>query len=133
MSTMLSSAADVARRLYAAREAGDLATVAALVTDDVVVHVPGTHALAGDHRGLAAFAEFAAATTALTDDGEAIEVIDVLGGAGHAAVYCHVTAQRAGRAPLDNLTVHVLRIIDGRVAEVWLHNFDDVAVSAFWA
>ena len=76
---------------------------------------------------------FTAATTALTDDGEDIEVIDVLGGADHAAVYCRVTARRAGRPPLDNLTVHVLRIRDGRVAEAWLHNFDDVAVSAFWS
>ena len=125
--------AAIARRLYAAREAGDLATIAALVADDVVLHVPGTHPLAGTYRGLAAFAEFSAAITARTDDGEAIEVLDVLGGDDHAAVYCHVTARRAGRPALDNLTVHVLRIGDGRVTEIWLHNFDDVAVSAFWA
>jgi ketosteroid isomerase-like protein len=133
MNTSVLSPTDIARRLYAAREVGDMATVAGLVTDDVVLHVPGTHPLAGSHRGLAAFAEFAAATTALTDDGEDIEVIDVLGGTDHAAVYCHVTARRAGRPPLDNLTVHLLRIRDGRVAEAWLHNFDDVAVSAFWS
>ena len=133
MNTSVLSATDIARRLYAAREVGDMATVAGLVTDDVVLHVPGTHPLADAHRGLAAFAEFAAATTALTDDGEDIEVIDVLGGTDHAAVYCHVTARRAGRPPLDNLTVHLLRIRDGRVAEAWLHNFDDVAVSAFWS
>ena len=133
MNTSLRSTTDIARRLYAARDAGDLATVAALVSDDIVLHVPGTHALAGAHRGLGAFAELSAALSALTDDGEAIEVLDVLGGAEHAAVYCHVTAQRAGRPALDNLTVHVLRIRDGRVAEIWLHNFDDVAVSAFWA
>ncbi|HEU4840594.1 MAG TPA: nuclear transport factor 2 family protein, partial [Ilumatobacteraceae bacterium] len=126
MNTSVLSPTDIARRLYAAREVGDMATVAGLVTDDVVLHVPGTHPLAGAHRGLAAFAEFAAATTALTDDGEDIEVIDVLGGTDHAAVYCHVTARRAGRPPLDNLTVHLLRIRDGRVAEAWLHNFDDV-------
>ena len=94
MNTSLLSTADIARRLYAAREHGDLATVVDLVADDVVLHVPGTHPLAGDHRGLAAFAEFTAATTALTDDGEDIEVIDVLGGTDHAAVYCRVTGAR---------------------------------------
>lgn len=125
--------ADVATRLYAAVGAGDLAVVADLIAPDVVLHVPGTHPLAGDHHGLDGFARFTAATSALTDDGEDIEVVDVLGSDERAAVYCHVTATRAGRAPLDNMTVHVLRIVDGRVTEAWLHNFDDVAVSAFWA
>lgn len=123
----------VAARLYAALDDGDLATVVELVAADVVLHVPGTHPLAGDHHGLDGFARFSAATTALTDDGEDIEVVDVLGSEERAAVYCRVTATRAGRAPLDNMTVHVLRIVEGRVAEVWLHNFDEVAVSAFWA
>jgi hypothetical protein len=31
------------------------------------------------------------------------------------------------------MTVHLLRIRDGRVAEAWFHNRDDAAVSAFWA
>jgi ketosteroid isomerase-like protein len=124
---------DVARRLYDAVGRGDLAAAVPLLADDVVLHVPGTHALSGDHRGLAAFADFVAATTAGADASEQIEVLDVLGGTDHAAVYCHVTATRPGRAPLDNMTVHLLRIRDGRVAEAWFHNRDDAAVSAFWA
>jgi len=132
-STSTVTPVDVARRLYAALAAGDLAVVADLVAPDVVLHVPGTHPLAGVHHGLDGFGRFSAATSALTDDGEHIEVVDILGSDERAAVYCHVTASRAGRAPLDNMTVHVLRIVDGRVTEAWLHNFDDVAVSAFWA
>jgi hypothetical protein len=34
---------------------------------------------------------------------------------------------------LDNLTVHVHRVADGRVAEIRFHNFDQMGVDAFWA
>ena len=93
-SVTTASPVDIARRLYAANRAGDLATSATLLADDVVLHVPGTHALAGDHRGLDGFAGLLGAMRALTDAGETIEVIDILGGSEHAAVYCHVTATR---------------------------------------
>jgi len=126
------SPADVARRLYDAVGTGDLVAASAWLAEDVVLHVPGTHPLAGDHVGLDGFARFLAESAAVTDGGEDIEVVDVLGGEHHAAVYCHVTATRPGRAPLDNMTVHLLAVRDGRVVEAWLHNRDDAAVSAFW-
>jgi hypothetical protein len=68
-----------------------------------------------------------------TETGEHIEVLDVLEGSDHAAAYLRVTAERAGKAPLDNTTVHLLRLVEGRVAEVWLHNWDNTAVNEFWS
>ncbi|GAA1861609.1 hypothetical protein GCM10009836_47240 [Pseudonocardia ailaonensis] len=56
------------------------------------------------------------------------EVLDVLGGRDHAAVYCRVQAPG-----FDNFSVHLLRIVDGRVAEAWFHNRDQAHVDAFWA
>ena len=122
----------IATLLYAAVAAGDLAAAAQHLDPDVVLHVPGTHPLAGDHRGLAAFAHFSQQTRALTVDGERIDVLDVLEGDDHVAVYCRVRAERDNGAVLDNTTVHVLRITGGVVTEAWLHNWDDLTVDRFW-
>jgi ketosteroid isomerase-like protein len=120
-------------QLYGALASGDLAAVVPLLAEDVELHVPGTHALAGVHRGLEAILAFATGTRALTDDGEAIEVLDVLEGRDHVAVLAVVRATRAGRAPLENRTVHVLHTHGGRVRAIWFHNFDGASVDEFWS
>lgn len=122
----------VATALYAALVDGDVATAVELLDPDVVLHVPGTHALAGVHRGLDGVLAFTAGTAEATDDGESLEVLDVLVGAERVGVVCRVTATR-GERRLDNSTIHLLRVRDGRVAEIHLHNFDGVAVDAFWS
>ncbi|QYG95048.1 ester cyclase [Iamia sp. SCSIO 61187] len=122
----------VALALYRAVAAGDLAEAAAHLHADVVLHVPGTHPLAGVHRGLDAVLGFQLASRAATDDGETIEVLDVLAGTTRTGVLCRVTATRGDRR-LDNTTVHLLRVVDGRVAEIHLHNFDGVTVDGFWS
>ncbi|BCW89404.1 hypothetical protein sos41_25670 [Alphaproteobacteria bacterium SO-S41] len=124
--------ADIVQKTYGALKTNDLPTLLSVLSPDIVLHVPGSHPLAGRHEGLAGFAGFMEKTRALTDGGETIELIDVLGGETHAAAYCRVTATRAGREPLDNTTVHLARIADGRIAEIWLHNWDNQSASAFW-
>lgn len=124
---------DVAVGLYVAIAGNDFASAAQYLAPDVVLHVPGTHPLAGDHRGPEAFARFVESTRSLTTDGEQIELLDLLEGHDHVAAYCRVTAQRPGREPLDNTTVHLMRVREGRVTEAWLHNWDGPAVDRFWS
>lgn len=109
--------------------AGRWADVFAAVSPDVVAHVPAV----GSLHGIEAVAAFLLETAAKTDDGEHIELIDSLVGETHAALYFRITATRQGRQPLDNLTVHLARLDEGRIAEIWFHNFDGPAVAAFWA
>ena len=130
--TTTPTAGEVATHLYRALVAGDVAAAVARLHPDVVLHVPGTHALAGEHRGLDAVLGFQLASRAATDDGEGLEVLDVMEGASGAAVLCRVTATR-GERRLDNSTVHLLRIAEGRVTEIRFHNFDGAAVDAFWS
>ena len=99
------------------------------VSPDVVAHVPAV----GDLRGRDALAGFLLETAAKTDDGEEFELIDALVSESHAALYFRITATRAGRPPLDNLTVHLARMNEGRIEEIWFHNFDGSAVAEFWA
>lgn len=126
------TAGQVATRLYRALVDGDVDAAVACLHPDVVLHVPGTHALAGTHRGLDEVLHFQLASQATTDDGETLEVLDVMEGTSGVGVLCRVTGTRGDRR-LDNSTVHLLRVEDGRVTEIRFHNFDGVAVDAFWS
>lgn len=119
--------------VYRALATGDLEAARAALHPGIALHVPGTHPLAGVHVGVEAFVGFVLGSRRLTHDGEEIEVVDILEGEHHIGVYCTVRATRAGRAPLENPTIHLVRIRDGLVAEIWLHNFDDLSVNDFWS
>ena len=124
---------EVVLALYSALGDGDLDASRAGMHPDVVLHVPGTHPLSGSHLGPDAVIGFVLRSRSLTRDGEHIELHDVLAGDRYVGVYCSVRAERDGRAPLSNRTVHLVRVEAGRVAEIWLHNFDDLAVNEFWS
>lgn len=111
----------------------DVAGALSILHDDVVLHVPGTQPLAGDHRGPDAVLAFVVATRSLTEDGEDLEVLDILEGEDLVAVCAVVRARRSGRPPLVNRTVHVHRLVDGRIAEMWFHNYDGLTVDEFWS
>lgn len=128
----LTSKKQIVTDLYRAVRDGDLVTASQFLDPEVVLRVPGTHPLAGEHRGRAAFARFSQQTRALTVDGEQIDILDILEGDDHTAVYCRVRAARDNGAELDNTTVHMLQIRDGVVTQAWLHNWDDVTVDRFW-
>ncbi len=122
-----------AAALYDAFAAQDLERFTGLLAPDAVIHVPGAHPLAGDHVGRDAVIGFVIDTSVRADRTESIEVLDLLGGDTHAAAYCHVTGVRDGRVDLDNTTVHVLRVADGLVREIWFHNWDQARVDEFWS
>lgn len=123
---------EVAIALYQALGAGDVAGAAAHLAPDVVLHVPGTHPLAGDYHGVDGVFAFLAGGRERADEGQTIELLDILTGTSSVGVHIRVRATR-GERTLDNSTIHLLRIERGRVVEVHLHNFDGVAVDAFWS
>ena len=123
---------ELVRRFYSSLLAGNLADAGSLLTEDVVLHVPGRHPLAGDYHGAAGIADFAAATRAVADRSEELQLLDVLSGETLVAAYCLVTARRQGHDPLQNRTVHLARVENGSIAEIRFHNYDQHAVDAFW-
>jgi ketosteroid isomerase-like protein len=124
--------ADVVLRLRAAQEADDRSAMAAVVAEDVVLHVPGSHQTAGEYEGVQGLVDFAGASRATGATVLAREVLDVLEGQDHVAVYCRIRGERDERAALENVTLHLYRLEGGRVAEIWFHNRDQAAVDAFW-
>ncbi|MGK2949099.1 MAG: nuclear transport factor 2 family protein [Acidimicrobiales bacterium] len=124
---------DVLVRLYSAVNEGDALGAAALLHPDVVLHVPGEQPLAGDHIGAQGVLAFLTATSEAAERTEQVEVVDVLSGQHHAAAYCLATGRRSDRVELENRTVHLFRIDEGRIVEAWFHNWDQAAVDAFWS
>lgn len=126
--------ADQLAALYATPGAFDPSAIASSLEPDVTLHVPGSHQLSGDHHGLAGVGDFLHRSRDATNDGEHMELIDILGGETHIGAYVRVTAHRDGRAPLVNHTIHLFRLgEDGRIAEIWFHNREQAAVDAFWS
>jgi uncharacterized protein len=122
----------VVRRLYESFMVGDLQTVAGLLAENVVFHVPGTGVNAGDHHGRDGVLAFFAQAARLTDGTLRIEVRDVLLGNAYVAAVTTYRATRPDRAPLENNLVHLMRFEDGRIAESWFHSRNQYEVDEFW-
>ncbi|WP_219416649.1 nuclear transport factor 2 family protein [Pseudonocardia nigra] len=126
------TAAENVRRIYQGLDTGDAAELTAALTPDAVLHVPGNHPLSGRYDGPDAILGFLAASRSAAASGEHIEVLEVLTGHKHVAVYARSRAERGG-AVLDNPTVHLLRMVGDRIAEVWFHNREQQPVDTFWS
>ena len=130
----MSERARVVRDLYAAITQGDIPRVLSLLADDVVFHVPGTGANAGDWRGPQGVLQMLAQTLQMTKGSLRVELRDVLVGEGDDVVaLATYRASREGRESLENHLAHVLRVEGGRVRESWFHARDQYAVDRFWA
>ena len=123
---------DLVRKGFVAFQSGDMATLNELFADDLVWHSPGRSQLSGDYRGKAAVMAFFQKTVELTAGTFKLEIHDVLANDTHGVALVHATGEREGRT-LDDDTVQVFHIVDGKVTEQWLCPGDQAASDAFWA
>jgi uncharacterized protein len=111
----------------------DAVTLQRLLSPEIVWHFPGhNHALAGDHEGLAEVATFAGKVNELTAGTFRMELRETYAGELGAVIAFTGRGTRPDGRGLDNPTQLVLRIVRGRVEEIWEFVWDSEAVSAFW-
>jgi RNA 2',3'-cyclic 3'-phosphodiesterase len=120
---------DEQARVYAGGSVDDLRDVLA---EDVVWHVPGASAIAGDHRGVDAVLAYMDARRRIMDGTFKVSVHGV------AVIAGRVVQLAGGRAVRDGVsvsweTVGVFRVAGGRVAECWLMPFDQAAFDRIWS
>jgi uncharacterized protein len=128
------SESDVAtvRRFYAAFADRDFETVQACFTPDAIWHLPGRGAIAGEHRGWNAIRDdFLAEVGPLSGGTLRAGLVDVAVGVDYVVAVQHATAERDGRR-LDVTDCQLIRMEDGRIAEVRGHYSDQYAFDAFW-
>ena len=115
-------------RNYIAYAAMDIQTINSLVSDDVVMHIPGQHPLSGRHAGRDA---------AWTYLGQVAEVSGGVGGFDVTATSAddngHGTAILIGTIrDFIRPVVHIWRAEGDQFVEYWEHSFDQDAEDAFW-
>jgi 2'-5' RNA ligase len=116
-------------RLYADGEADG---VRELLADEVVWHVPGANAVAGEHRGVEAVLAYMNARRRIMDGTFRVVVHGAAVIAGRVVQLAGGHAVRDGREVAWE-TVGVFRVSEGRIAECWLVPFDQAVFDAIWS
>lgn len=126
----------VVRRFYAEQARlyadGEAAGVRELLADDVVWHVPGASAIAGEHRGVEDVIAYMDARRRIMDGTFRVSVHGAAVIAGRVVQLAGGHAVRDGREVAWE-TVGVFRVSDGRIAECWLVPFDQAVFDSIWS
>lgn len=122
---------ELIRKGYEAFAAGDIATLNELFSDDVVWHAPGRNQLAGTFRGKEEVFGIFQKVAELTGGTFKIDIHTVLADDEHVAVLARSIGEHEGRT-LDDNTVQVFHVKDGKVTEQWLYPADTYASDQFW-
>jgi uncharacterized protein len=108
------------RRAADAFRAGDMATIEALIAEDVVWHVPGDHPMAGDVRGRDALLRWLARVPPL---GFWLREHDVFGNDDHVCALSIMGARREG-VEVETRVVSIFHFKGGRQTERWFYPED---------
>lgn len=129
---MTESTAAVAQQYVDAMGSGEPAQLAALFADDLVWHQPGANQFSGDKRGGAEVGEMVGAMMAFSNGTFALAAsgAPMING-DMAAVPIRFSGKRDG-AEMAMDGIDLLRVVDGKVAEVWLFSADQAAEDVFW-
>jgi hypothetical protein len=123
--------ADLVRKGFEAFDTGDMATLDAIMADDVVWHTSGGGIISGDFAGKQAvfgsFARIAQETDALSQEIHAILADDE-----HTVALVNATATRRGNTATF-AQVFVFHIEGGKAKEIWATPFDQATADAFWS
>ncbi len=119
---------ELLRKGYAAFGAGDMQTVDALLSDDIVWHSPGNNALAGDYKGKDQVFGLFAKLVELTEGTFRQEIHDLLANDEHAVALMDEAWDKP--RPFRGRSVHTWHVREGKPAEFWLFNEDQAAADA---
>jgi ketosteroid isomerase-like protein len=123
---------DLVSRAYEAFATGDMATLNELFADDIVWHAPGRNELAGTFRGKDEVFANLQKNMELTGGSFKLDIHAILADDEHAVTLLRASGEREGKALNDN-TVQVFHIKDGKLTESWLHPSDAYASDEFWS
>ncbi|HWC32083.1 MAG TPA: nuclear transport factor 2 family protein [Actinomycetota bacterium] len=128
---MAHSNADLARRELQAVNAGDLAALREIYTEDFVFHYPGRSPLAGDYRGFDGLRDFAEKVGDVAGEQMEREAHAIVADDEHAVQLLTVRATRKDGRTHEWNAVVVLHLRDGKFNEAWVHVDDPYAHDEF--
>lgn len=123
---------DIAKAYIKAVQGGDQAALGTLLSPQIVWHQPGNNRFSGVKNGIAEFGammggmmERAGGTFAITRANRYLSNGDLV------AIEIEFSGQREG-AEVDQPGIDLLRIVDGKIVEVWLFSSNPEQEDAFW-
>src|SRR4051812_15935596 len=119
---------ELVQRLYGAFMTGDVETLSASMSPDIVWHNSGHDPTANDHHGIPAVLAYLGADDHMDDYG--LDVVDILASETRVAVVATASGRR-GDTRLANNFIQLIEVRDGVVAEVWNYNWDQQALADF--
>ena len=123
---------ELMRRYSAALQAGQAAAALPFFAEDLVLHIPGRSAHAGTFHGQDAVLAYYTRMFRDTDGAfEVLGVDDILASDTHAATLVRWRVRRGDRT-LDIDRVVIYRIVDERIAEIWVRDWDQAAYDALF-
>jgi ketosteroid isomerase-like protein len=121
------------RRYSEALTAGQAAAALPYYAEDLVLHIPGRSPHAGTFHGQDAVLAYYTRLYRDTDGQlEVLGVDDHLASDDHAVTLVRWRLTRGGRT-IDVQRVALYRIADGRIAEIWVHDWDQYAYDELFA
>jgi hypothetical protein len=123
----------VVHRLHEALRGGDPDKYLPFYADDVAWHVPGQGGLSGVYRGHAGILDLFERLRAFAPS--PFEITHLSMAADESTVFAlhNTRAGRAGNKNLDGLEILMLRLREGKIAEVRSFIYDVYANDAFWS
>jgi ketosteroid isomerase-like protein len=109
----------IVRNAYESFAKGDLEGALADLDDDCVFHFGGDGPNSGDHKGREAITAALIKNFELTAGTQALDIKGIYADDDHAAVVLHETASRPDGASIALDEVHVLRLRNGKVLDLW--------------
>ncbi len=126
------STAAAVRAAYEAFASGNGRSLAELLAEGVVYHLPGKHLGGGTLRGRAELLSRIADAASILDEQPTIRVQDVVGFGKWMLSIERFTARRGGQI-LDQEVCVVWRVVDARCVEIWARFSDQASCDRFWA
>ena len=123
---------DLVRRAFDAFATGDVDTMRELTDQDAVWHTPGRNLVSGYYRGQDEILGFFARVAELTGGTFRAELHDVVANDEHAVAIYVTRGEREGRT-LENRTVLVSHVRNGKFTESWMMSDDQYAADEFFS
>jgi ketosteroid isomerase-like protein len=124
---------ELMRRYSAALQAGQAAEALPFYAEDLVLHMPGRGPHSGTFTGQDAVLDYYTKVFQATDGRfEVVGVDDILASDDHAASLVRWRLHKGDRT-LDVDRVVIYRIVDERIAEIWVRDWDQYAYDEFFA
>ncbi|MGW5633834.1 nuclear transport factor 2 family protein [Streptomyces sp. NPDC003832] len=120
------------RKGYEAFERGDMDTLRGLMASDCTQHVPGSHPLSGDHKGVDEIIRMYGRMAEETDGTMRAELRSLMAdGRGHVVAVHHFTADRKGRHIEEDGAI-IFRIVGDKATDLDECVADIDAADEFW-